>query len=328
MPEISVIIPAYNAAGAIARCLESLTAQTFGDFEVIVVNDGSTDDTAGICGRFCSEDPRFRLVSQPNSGVSEARNRGLADSHGELICFVDADDYVDRDYLQALRDAMEGADLAVSGLRCVYDGGGEKRYSLETDSFPATDPVKFHALIRSRLVYGPCDKLFRKSVIDRYGIRFQPNISYGEDRLFNYEYLWHVSRISTSEAVTYNYVIHQSDSLSSRERADKFDLEVDQWSRLYDLYDHHRALSDESSRDLCVELFWIIADNLMAVRQAPAAKRYGLIRHILSKADALGRFTPEVKRQVAAPRVLKGLVLNRLAWLSLIYVNVITICER
>lgn len=101
-PLISVIIPAYNVAPFLPRCLDSLLSQTWQHFELIVVDDGSTDDTAAIVDAYAARDPRVHVLHQQNGGVSSARNAGLAASHGELIGFADGDDWVKPDYLQRL----------------------------------------------------------------------------------------------------------------------------------------------------------------------------------------------------------------------------------
>ncbi len=106
-PIISVLIPAYNVSQYIKRCLLSIQNQTFKDFEVIIVNDGSTDNTGSIITDFIKNDSRFRLVTQENSGVSNARTKALIESSGEYITFVDPDDYVSKDYLCFLYSLLE-----------------------------------------------------------------------------------------------------------------------------------------------------------------------------------------------------------------------------
>lgn len=114
MPKISVVIPVYNTESYIADCLASIHGQTFRDFDVIIVDDGSTDGSAGIVKEFVREDSRFRIVSQENKGLSEARNAGIEVAEGDWITFVDSDDMLAPDFLQTLFDAarQNGADIA------------------------------------------------------------------------------------------------------------------------------------------------------------------------------------------------------------------------
>ena len=99
---ISVIVPVYNVEEYLEECLDSIQHQTYTDIEVILVNDGSRDDSQAICERYCHQDPRFHLINQENQGQSAARNNGVAASRGELITFVDSDDVVSAKYLENL----------------------------------------------------------------------------------------------------------------------------------------------------------------------------------------------------------------------------------
>lgn len=124
MNTISVIIPVYNAEKWLTVALESLQAQTYGDFEAIIVNDGSTDDSENIAKDFCSKDSRFRFISQPNAGVSAARNHGIDEAKGEWIAFMDADDVMPPDALNVmLHHALKsGAGIVAGGyIRGIPD---------------------------------------------------------------------------------------------------------------------------------------------------------------------------------------------------------------
>ena len=124
MPAISVVIPVYNTESYIADCLASIHGQTFQDFEAIIVDDGSTDGSASIAKEFAKEDPRFRIVSQENKGLSEARNAGIEVAEGDWITFVDSDDMLAPNFLQALFNAamQTGADIACSAKHFFGEG--------------------------------------------------------------------------------------------------------------------------------------------------------------------------------------------------------------
>ena len=118
MNTISVIIPVYNAEKWLTEALESLKVQTYGDFEAILVDDGSTDRSAAICQSFCNEDTRFRLISQSNSGVSSARNIGIDSAKGEWIAFMDSDDIMPPDALEVMisHARKSGAGIVAGGF--------------------------------------------------------------------------------------------------------------------------------------------------------------------------------------------------------------------
>ena len=114
---ISVVVPAYNAERTIKRCLESILRQTYSNLEVLLINDGSIDSTEDICLKIAENDNRLKVVTIPNGGVSHARNVGIEKATGELITFVDADDYIDADMYQTLNDTMEKYNVPIVHCR-------------------------------------------------------------------------------------------------------------------------------------------------------------------------------------------------------------------
>ena len=125
-PEISIVVPVYNLEKWIGRCLDSLAKQTFSNFEVLLIDDGSTDGSPAICCDFCAADSRFGYIRQENRGASAARNTGLDKARGEYICFVDADDILEPTYLSAFIGNIAGSDVLVQGRFWHMDG---KMYS-------------------------------------------------------------------------------------------------------------------------------------------------------------------------------------------------------
>ena len=110
---ISIIIPIYNSDKYLLECLNSVINQSFLDFEVLCVNDGSTDRSKDICEQYVRKDKRFRLYNQENAGVSVARNLGIEQAQGEYLCFLDSDDVIAKDFLRNLFDRMQGCDASV-----------------------------------------------------------------------------------------------------------------------------------------------------------------------------------------------------------------------
>src|SRR5690242_6114774 len=118
MPRLSVVVPIYNVEGFLDECLGSLAAQTFSDLEVVMVNDGSTDGSAAIAEAFAARDERFRLITQPNGGLSAARNTGIDAATGEFLAFVDSDDVLPPDAYERLVGALDktGSDFATGNV--------------------------------------------------------------------------------------------------------------------------------------------------------------------------------------------------------------------
>lgn len=196
-PVISVIIPVYNVEQYLRRCLDSVQAQTFDDFEAILVDDGSTDNSGAICDAYVRSDRRFTVIHQPNTGVSAARNAGLHAAQGKFITFVDADDEVVPKWLELLYAAFsEDVDL-VSGSFIQYkndvlvpDTKESKNRKLTRNQF-----VKkmSHYKERNTSRY-MMTKLFDASIIRDNQLQFDTSITYREDSVFMYDYLFHCDK--------------------------------------------------------------------------------------------------------------------------------------
>ena len=187
-PSISIIIPVFNPGDYLQRCLESILTQRFTDFEILLIDDGSTDGSALVCDRFVEQDSRVRVLHKQNEGVSKARNIGLASARGEWITFIDADDVLLDDGLSILKGGIsEDVDMVWGGYE-VFDECGEKTYSVSARvSENLTNREGLEMLFRPKyfrylgFVWG---RLFRRAILCSSGISFDEDIVYNEDRLF------------------------------------------------------------------------------------------------------------------------------------------------
>lgn len=179
IPVISVIVPVYNVEKYLAACINSILAQTFADFELILVNDGSTDKSGQICEDYARQDARVRVAHQPNGGLSAARNTGINMARGDYLSFVDSDDTVLPDFLQALvRGAEESdADIALCGVTHVWENGDSPDEEVPPNKvFPADEALEIMLLYRPaqlEVLFGiSCNKLFRRHLFT--GLRYPP----------------------------------------------------------------------------------------------------------------------------------------------------------
>ncbi len=197
---ISVIIPAYNAQAYLRECLESVLAQSFSDWEAIIVDDGSTDSTREIAAGFTVRDSRFRLVSTPNGGLSSARNAGIAEARGQWLTYLDSDDTLYPDALVKLMAATtENVDIVVAGLSRDRDVAAETDDSVEIMSgLTALE----RGLYQRGVTTSACAKLFSRMVAD--GITF-PDGLYYEDLLYCVETLRRSARVAVIGDVVYYY---------------------------------------------------------------------------------------------------------------------------
>lgn len=187
---ISVIIPAYNAAKTIVCCVDSLLSQTYQDWELIIMDDGSTDNTLDVCQSF--QDKRIQVYHKPNGGVSSARNYGMTYAKGEYIAFVDADDYLEPMYLEHLYQDSE-YDLSITGF-CYGNEPEKSKLSLKlTDKSSIANSLS--DLINADQLCYPWGRLFKRSIIEQNHIRFNKKMRFAEDNVFNWEYLCHIDSL-------------------------------------------------------------------------------------------------------------------------------------
>ena len=203
MPEVSIIVPVYNRASSICFCLESLNAMHYRDFEVIVVDDGSSDDTPRIYQEFCNSHSQFRYIQQNNGGVSSARNLGMSKAHGTWITFVDSDDAVRSEHLDIVQmEENVEIDWLIESFTNLYkkqtiqDAVTMKPLSYER--FETFSPVKYFFTTFTQTdtpMFSVCGKFYKRENCINYQIRFREDIHLGEDQIFNLDYLRHVKRL-------------------------------------------------------------------------------------------------------------------------------------
>lgn len=216
---ISIVVPAYNAAGVIGRCIDSVFRQTYPDFELLIIDDGSTDKTAEIVAAKAAQDTRIHLIRQGNAGVSSARNTGIAAASGELLCFIDCDDTVSANYLETLL-ALYSPDVlpVIDVVRSDRDGSAlspmPETFTLDGDWVDSY----FCGQLRYGIAFSVCNKLFSLQTLRREHIVFLPELSIGEDMLFVFQYLQHCRSIRFSKDASYHYTIAPGSAmLSSRD---------------------------------------------------------------------------------------------------------------
>ena len=213
MPTISIIIPVYNAELYLRQCIESVIAQTFEDWEAILVNDGSKDGSLAICQEYAAKDKRIKVIDKPNGGVSSARNKGLEVAQGDWITFMDSDDWLDADAFEVYYEAAQRtrADIVKTGYRYHKNTsfGGEtveREITLteKSDVIALLQKTHYEAYMCNTLVLSKIAK----------GLRFDESTPWLEDQFFGYECLLRARKVTLLPKMVYNYRIHESGSLS------------------------------------------------------------------------------------------------------------------
>ena len=188
-PKATIVVPVYNSANSVQQCLDSLLAQSERSIQVVCVNDGSADDSLGVLRQIAQADDRVLVIDQENAGVSCARNAGIDAAKGEVVFFVDADDYIDAQTAERVLQAMESldAEVAVFGGVCEPSDAAPKRVqqlmSPKASTFGPRDPqLLFHANAQPYA----CRAAFSRELLNREGIRFAPGLALGEDVVFQF----------------------------------------------------------------------------------------------------------------------------------------------
>ena len=197
MPEVSIIVPCYNVEKCVSRCIKSILLQTYRDFELILIDDGSTDKTGGLLDYYYERDGRIRVIHKQNGGVSSARNAGLEVAKGYYIAFADADDDIKPEWLENFINVISSQDLAVQGILFVKETDSIRSIG-DTNGFD-NQSITSHLMMNYVLGY-LFGKLFRKGIIERYSIRFDESLRFREDDVFVLQYIEHISSwVSTSK---------------------------------------------------------------------------------------------------------------------------------
>ncbi len=192
---ISIIIPVYNTEAYLSRCIQSVLNSYYKDFELILINDGSTDNSLAICQKFAARDSRIIVIDQDNQGVSVARNRGLEVCKGEWVVFVDSDDYISPDFFKIVAKREHTRwDLLIfdqqSALEREKASGGTASYHGDMKEI-VKKMLTFSPLFpgRNAALPSPCGKAYRREIIFQNRLRFPVGIKIGEDQIFNISYL-------------------------------------------------------------------------------------------------------------------------------------------
>ncbi|OUN95451.1 hypothetical protein B5F98_09290 [Pseudoflavonifractor sp. An44] len=201
---VSVLIPAYNAEKTICRCLNSVLSQTFHDFEVIVVNDGSKDTTLSMIRGYSEKDARVKVVDQPNQGVATARNVALEHACGEYILYVDADDWIEPNMLERLLELSDDADIVFCGNDNADTPREKKEIGVVAIEYWDQHQQMLEFMKHRRMTGMLWNKLLRRSTTQ--GCRFNEKTGYGEDA----EFLWQVLKKSKKMVVTSEILYHHT----------------------------------------------------------------------------------------------------------------------
>ena len=249
-PVITIIVPVYNTELFLSRCIDSILQQTFNNFELLLINDGSTDNSGEICDKYALIDSRIRVYHKINGGVSSARNLGLDYAIGRYIIFVDSDDYMFPRMCEVMVSTLESkkADLVVCGT--METGGGYWKPVSDVDYSINQLKNHFVAILHTELLSPPWNKIYKKVIIGSN--RFREDISFGEDLMFNIKYLNKCETISfINESPFYHEKENENSLVVKFNRKRLLDIEK-VWVAVDEFSDDKKGLYYKYLRDLTV----------------------------------------------------------------------------
>ena len=209
-PTVSIIVPVYNAELTIGRCVESILNQDYTDFELLLVDDGSPDNSGAICDAYAARDSRVRVFHQENSGVSASRNLALDRAQGTYLQFLDSDDWITPDATSSLVRAAEAnrCDLVIADFYRVIGERVSRKGDIEEDSVLTREEFSAHMMENpADFYYGVLwNKLYRRDIVEAHHLRMDPDISWCEDFMFNLEYIRYAERFYALQVPIYYYV--------------------------------------------------------------------------------------------------------------------------
>lgn len=216
---VSVIVPVYNSEHSLHRCIDSVLKQSYINWDLILVDDGSQDKSVEICEKYCSMDSRIRLIKGSHTGASGARNLGIKNSRGQFLMFIDSDDCILTDTIKNMMAEMSRGDidLCVGGYD-YYDVENERHAKNQLDEFRGSLKQyleeRYISSLENSIAYTQCTKMYKRELIDRFDIKFREQYSICEDALFVNAYLSKCKAICVLDNTDYIYYSHQGSSLS------------------------------------------------------------------------------------------------------------------
>lgn len=262
---ISIIVPVYNVASYLSTCIDSILKQSYADWELILIDDGSTDQSGILCDTYANKNSRISSYHLPNGGVSRARNVGISHAKGEWITFIDGDDWISEDFLAHLFEPISQTptlDLVHGG--CLnYSEKGKVTVNQQYERYLGSDSLYILTHFRGLAV----SKLFKKGIIDKHHILFDNQVAIGEDYLFTLDYLPYVQEYCLIESTGYYYRCRPSSATQSKQKV-PYKVGVHQMEHniaSLNQYLKARSLSDDQAsmrwKDISNNLFFLIRSN-------------------------------------------------------------------
>ena len=271
-PKITCIVPVYNASKYLNQCVDSILNQTYSNFELLLINDGSTDNSGEICDLKATADQRIQVYHKKNKGVSATRNTGIKESNGEYICFIDSDDWINQNTFLEISKSLinNNTDLVIWGMKLRYPNYAKELNVPNCNHYSKLNDIRL-LLVKidlAGLLESPCNKLYSSKIIKKNNLFFDEEVSYLEDMKFNCNYIQKISSICSINNHFYNYrkeINHSSLSMKypsnlveltqeiNNLRLELFSSFLDSYKDEYVLY--LKSLLDRAKMSMNIEMY-------------------------------------------------------------------------
>lgn len=282
MDLVSVVVPAYNAETYLGRCIESIICQTYPKLEIIIIDDGSEDETLSLAEQYADKDSRIQVYSQKNQGVSRTRNRGIELSEGEYLLFIESDDYIESNMIEYLRREYGDSepDIVICGYR-TDENADITREEKVIGKVPEVRQMERNQaweklFYRDSFQGFSWNKLWKSKIIKTYGIRFAEDITICEDLLFCCEYFHYISKAVYVSAPLYIYEIKEDSATDSNCLNLKRYSELDAYRRM------ERLLQTEGQKKVLRAMYNHLATDCMLLTKMTLKYRKKYMKNILS----------------------------------------------
>ena len=330
--KISVIVPVYNVEEYLAQCLDSIVGQTYRDLEIILVDDGSTDDSAKICAEYAAKDSRISVIRQPNAGVSVARNTGIESATGDYITFVDSDDWLDNEMYKKMMDQIKnspGLDMVMCDSTLVTEDSEIKFTDFIREGYYSKSQIisELYPVLLVTEDFGKIpivsvwNCLMKRSILMDHHIRFDPVLRYGEDYLFMPEVVIHTTSFFYHKGTHYYHYRQYEESRSKKLQPDWWPNFLDLNKKLNDLLANSKEF--DFTRQLKLQLIHSALFLTSAIVSNKALRRGEKLR-LLKKSfmeSALKKAFSDLdfKKQTLSLKVVLYLMKNEMALTYLTY---------
>ena len=330
MPKLSVIVPVYNTEKYLRECIDSILAQTFTGFELILVDDGSADGSGAICDEYAGKDARVQVIHQPNAGVTNARKSGVRCAGGVYFAFVDSDDWIHPEMFERMVEKGEeaNADMVVCDICLEYEAKTELSPSLAEEGFYLKDDLcdKIYPTMlmdirfrRPGILGSSCNKIFHRRVLEKVFWQVDDSFVYAEDALFCYAALLESNSIFVLRRSLYHYRQHSQSAMHQYIGEKYYENALRSYYGFREfLQNRGFEMSKQLSAYIAVNAVNVVRKVLLFDKETPLWRRLKQARDFVSNALVHSALCDNIKNQHSRKDQWKTLLAKR-RWVTLLY---------